>query len=148
MTSSHTVTYEFPRADRVSALVGRIPRVTRLLALAHRLDARIRSGEIRNWAEAARLLGITRARMTQIARLLLLSPPIQTEILGLPLVAEGDDPITERDLRQAVTRPDWTEQQEEWHLLHLYSKRPAPAADGLRAPASSARDRTGPPLTS
>lgn len=130
MSGSQTVVYEFRRAEPPS--VGRVPRVTRLLALAHRLDGRIRSGEIRNWAEAARLVGVTRARMTQIARLLLLSPPIQTEILGLLLVTEGDDPITERDLREAVSRSDWTEQQEGWRLLRLPPQRRPTTSGGLR----------------
>jgi len=47
--------------------VDHVPRVARLLALAHRIDEMIRSGELKNWAEAARLIGVTRARMTQIA---------------------------------------------------------------------------------
>ena len=45
---------------------GKIPRVTPLLALAHRIEGMIRTGELKDWAEAARLIGVTRARMTQI----------------------------------------------------------------------------------
>ena len=60
---------------------GRIPRVTRLLALAHRIDGMIRERDLRDWAEAARLIGVTRARMTQIANLLLLAPELQERIL-------------------------------------------------------------------
>ncbi len=114
MSSIHTVTYEFRKTEPVPALAGRVPRVTRLLALAHRFDGLIRSGKIRGWAEAARLAGVTRARMTQIAKLLLLAPPIQEAILSLPVVSEGDDPCTERDLRQVVARVDWTEQKRTW----------------------------------
>ncbi len=61
--------------------VARIPRIARLLALAHRIDGMIRSGEIRNWAEAARLIGISRARMSQVANLTLHAPKIQEAIL-------------------------------------------------------------------
>src|SRR5436309_368869 len=82
-SSIQTVTFEFRRSEPVSIPVGRVPRVTRLLALAHKIDGQIRSGEIRNWAEAARLVGVTRARMTQIAKLLLLAPKIQESILDL-----------------------------------------------------------------
>lgn len=97
-------------ADRVSVPTGRVPRVTRLLALAHRIDVMIRSGEIRGWAEAARLAGVTRARMTQIAKLLLLAPKIQEGILNLSNVTRGPDPVTERALRATAAHVDWQDQ--------------------------------------
>ncbi len=109
-SSIQTVTYEFRRTEPVP--VGRLPRVTRLLALAHTIDRRIRSGEIRNWAEAARLVGVTRARMTQIAKLLLLAPQIQEGILNLSNVTRGADPVTERALRVATAQLDWQRQEE------------------------------------
>ncbi len=107
-----TVTFEFPQPT--PAPTGRLPRVTRLLALAHTIDARIRSGQIRNWAEAARLLGVTRARMTQIAHLLSLSPAIQERVLTLPLATSGPDPVTERALRIALVHTDWPGQEHSW----------------------------------
>ncbi len=107
--SIQTVTYEFRRTEPVR--VGRLPRVTRLLALAHKIDRRIRSGEIRDWAEAARLMGVTRARMTQLAHLLLLAPKIQEGILTLSKVTQGPDPVTERALRMAVAEVDWRSQK-------------------------------------
>ncbi len=107
--SIQTVTYEFRRTEPVP--VGRLSRVTRLLALAHTINGRIRSGEIRDWAEAARLTGVTRARMTQIAKLLLLAPQIQGGILNLPNVTRGPDPVTERALRMAVAEVDWRNQK-------------------------------------
>ncbi len=70
-----------PKAKQRSA--PRIPRVARLLALAYRVDGMIRSGELKNWAEAARLIGITRARMTQIANLAVLAPAIQGTLLDI-----------------------------------------------------------------
>ena len=90
--------------------VGCVPRVTHLLALAHKIDGMIRAGEIRDWAEAARLVGITRARMTQMANLLLLAPDIQEAILDVPRIVKGSDPITERELRKIVAKALWTEQ--------------------------------------
>src|SRR5712692_4589495 len=106
-----TVTYEFRRSEPVSIPVGRVPRITRLLVLAHKIDGMIRSGEIRDWAEGARLLGVTRARMTQIAKLLLLAPPIQEGILNLSKVTRGPDPVTERALRTAAAEVDWQSQK-------------------------------------
>src|SRR5713226_6251346 len=108
-SSIQTVTYQFRGTDRVS--VGRIPRVTRLLALAHRVDGMIRSGEIRDWAEAARLAGVTRARMAQIAKLLLLAPKFQEGLLNLSNVTRGPDPVTERALRAAAAQVDWRSQK-------------------------------------
>src|SRR5712691_9592745 len=113
-SSIQTVTYEFRRTEPVPVPVGRVPRVTRFLALAHTIDGRIRSGEIRDWAAAARLAGVTRARMTQIAKLLLLAPQIQESILDLSNVIRGPDPVTERALRAAAAQVDW--QRQEIHL--------------------------------
>ncbi len=110
-SSIQTVTYEFRRSEPVSIPVGRVPRVTRFLALAHRIDGLIRSGEIQNWAEAARLVGVTRARMTQIANLLLLAPQIQEVILNLSNVTRGPDPVSERALRAAAAQVDWQGQE-------------------------------------
>jgi len=92
-----------------------VPRVARLLALAHRIDEMIRSGEIRDWAEAARLAAVTRARMTQIANLRLLSPAIQELIMAIPPIAEGNSTITERRLRQLTPITEWSRQERELH---------------------------------
>jgi hypothetical protein len=113
-SSVQTVTYEFRRTEPVSMPVGRVPRVTRLLALAHTIDGRIRAGEIQDWAEAARLVGVTRARMTQIAKLLLLAPKIQEEILSLSNINQGSDAVTERALRIAVAEINWQRQEVPW----------------------------------
>ena len=93
---------------------GRVPRIARLLALAYRIDGMIRSGEMRDWADSARLLGITRARMTQISNLLLLAPDIQKAILDLPPVTNGRDRVNERDLRRILGIMDWAEQHRMW----------------------------------
>ncbi|MCH7779999.1 MAG: hypothetical protein IH848_04070 [Acidobacteria bacterium] len=100
------------------APTGRVPRVTRLLALAHRIDGMIRSGELDDLADAARRLNLTRARVTQITNLLLLAPEIQDAILGLPLVTNGADSITERQLRPVVAEPDWNNQIKMWREIH------------------------------
>ena len=55
--------------------------IARRVALAHHVEALIERGELRDYAEAARRLGITRARLSQIADLALLAPSIQTAVL-------------------------------------------------------------------
>ena len=53
------------------------------LARAHKLQARIDSGEFEGRAELARALGFTTARVLQLLDLTLLVPDIQEEVLGL-----------------------------------------------------------------
>lgn len=96
---------------------GRVPRVARLLALAHRFEALLRSGEVKNHADLARIGGVSRPRVTQILSFLLLAPAIQEAILDLPLVHRGRDPLAERDLRSIVRAPEWPRQLRLWNEL-------------------------------
>ena len=45
---------------------GRVPRVARLLALAHRLEWLLCTGVVKEYTEAARLGHVTRARISQV----------------------------------------------------------------------------------
>jgi hypothetical protein len=85
-------------------------RVAVTLALAHSIQRAIDRGEIRDQAEAARRLGLTRARLSQIAALTLLAPELQEEILFLESVG-GVEPLTERALRGVVHLKTWVEQR-------------------------------------
>src|SRR5688572_24641890 len=96
---------------------GRIPRVSRLIALAVKLDVQIRAGDLEDWAEVARLGHLTRARASQIAALTLLAPDIIESILHLPIVERGRDPLTERDLRPITATPSWRKQRHLWREL-------------------------------
>ncbi len=94
------------RRHRRSAL-GRVPRVARLLALAHRLDRLLRTGLVRDYAELARLGHVTRARISQVMALLLLAPDIQEQVLFLPRTERGRDPVLLRDLLPVAAAADW-----------------------------------------
>ncbi len=100
----------------------RVPRVTRLMALAIHFDGLIRKGIIRDYADLARLGGVTRARVTQIMNLLNLAPEIQEEILFIPAVTAGRAPATERDLREVVAHLRWEEHRTLWRSI-----RPSPS---------------------
>ncbi len=114
--STYTVNFGQTAPRRATrAATGRIPRVTRTLALAHKIDGMIRAGELRDLADAARAVGVTRARMTQVVNLLLLAPEIQEAILDLPSVTKGRDPVSERGLRGIVAESDWNRQLELWN---------------------------------
>jgi hypothetical protein len=95
-------------------IFGRVPRIARLMALAIRMQWLIDSGEVRDYAELARVGHVTRARMTQIMNLLNLAPDIQEEILFLPPVEFGRDPIRELQLRPITVVPDWRKQRQMW----------------------------------
>ncbi len=84
-----------------------IPRIARLMALAIRFEGLLRDKTIRDCAELARLGRVTRARMTQIMKLLHLAPDIQEQILFLPPM-KG---LNERNLRCIVSRINWDEQR-------------------------------------
>jgi hypothetical protein len=94
---------------------GRAPRIARLLALAHKLDAMVRSGEITDYAHLARLGHISPARLTQIMVLLHLAPEIQERVLFL----SGADArfITELGLRKIAREPRWDLQR---HLFERF----------------------------
>jgi hypothetical protein len=77
------------------------------MALAIRFDELLRDETIRDYAELARLGRVTRARITQIMKLLDLAPDIQERLLFLPPVTR----LNERNLRSVVSRIDWREQR-------------------------------------
>lgn len=103
-----------PAADRP---VGRLARVTRLMALAIRFDKLIQAGEVADYSELARVGHVTRARVTQIMNLLMLAPDIQEEILFLSRVTRGRDPIHLRQLQPIALVPDWRKQRRLWVAL-------------------------------
>ena len=84
-----------------------VPRIARLMALAIRFEGLLRGNRIRDYAELARLGRVTRARITQIMKLLLLAPDLQEQILFLPHT-QG---LNERNLRSIVRQIDWNEQR-------------------------------------
>lgn len=111
--------FELPNSSRGGARSGdveggRIPRVSRLMALAIKLEASGGSGLLRKQTEWARLGGISRARMSQILGLGNLSTAIQEQLLFLPKVTRGSDPVTEKNMRRIAQSIDWEEQEREF----------------------------------
>jgi hypothetical protein len=96
---------------------GRIPRVSRLMALAIRLDQLVRDGEVGGYSDLAHVGQVTRARVTQVMNLLNLAPDIEEAILFLPSVETGRDPISEHDLRPIAATLDWRSQRSMWRHL-------------------------------
>jgi hypothetical protein len=104
----HELTPWSPLVEATPEPQGRAPRIARLLALAHKLDAMVRSGAISDYGELARLGHISPARLTQIMVLLYLAPSIQEYVLFL---SAGDGRfITEPELRKIAREPQWDRQ--------------------------------------
>ena len=95
---------------------SRIPRITRLMALAIKFQEMVACGEVCDYADLARLGYVTRGRLTQIMNLLLLAPDIQEQLL-LPVLLTAT--ISERHLRRIVNSPDWVDQRKGWAILQL-----------------------------
>jgi hypothetical protein len=85
-------------------------RVAVTLALAHRIRQGILAGEIKDQAEAARKLGLTRARLSQILDLTNLAPDLQEEVLFLEAI-DGREPLSGRALRGVLRFWAWAEQR-------------------------------------
>jgi hypothetical protein len=96
---------------------GRVPRISRLMALAIRFDDLLARGEVRDYAEIARLGHVTRARVTQIMNLLNLAPDIQEAILHLPRTEHGRDHVRELQVKPLTKICCWPEQRQQWRKL-------------------------------
>jgi hypothetical protein len=112
-----------------AAPAGRIPRISKLMALAIRFDGLLRQGVVADMSELARLAGVTQPRMTQIMNLNHLAPDIQEELLFLPLLYQGRDAIHERMLRPVVAPPTWADQRRHWRDLLQRSASPLQGLD-------------------
>lgn len=99
---------------RVPAPSLAVSRAARQLALAYWIERQIDAGRLADLADAARALGVTRARVTQIANLRLLPVDVQERVL------EPGYAGSERGLR------------------HIELDRPERSVDGPRARAAGA----------
>jgi hypothetical protein len=95
------------------------------MALAIKFQDMVDRGEVRDYADLARLGYVTRARITQIMNLLNLAPNIQEEILSRQGDSHG---IHERQLRCVTSRVLWQEQCRLWRSLS-----PSATASGIHS---------------
>ncbi|MBN2717051.1 MAG: hypothetical protein JXX14_14465 [Deltaproteobacteria bacterium] len=109
--NGHTITTTAPPIPTPRVPVRKPARVALMLAFAHSLEEAINNGEYTDRADAARKLGLTRARISQLLDLLMLAPDIQEKILFMERV-DGIEPTSERALRKVVAVESWGEQRE------------------------------------
>ena len=86
----------------------RIPRIARLMALALKFQDMVDRGEVRDYADIARLGYVSRARITQIMNLLNLAPCIQEALLLHPGTTTA---IQESRLRCITSEVLWQDQR-------------------------------------
>ena len=103
-------------------MIGKLPRVARLMALAIKFEGMLQEGVAVDYADLARLGLVTRARMTQIMNLLNLAPDIQEEILFLAERTQGRETIAERNLRAVTRIVSWKRQRKLWRNLAVQGK--------------------------
>jgi hypothetical protein len=107
------------------------------MALALRFEQLLCEGEIRSYAELARLGHVSRARVSQIARLLSLAPTIQEALLFLPRTTSGRDSIHLRQLLSVAAVLEWRQQLVLWKALQEKTSASAPP----RLPCGSKKTR-------
>jgi hypothetical protein len=103
--------------ETASPDAGRVPQITRVLALAIHFDEMIRRRDAKDHAHVARLSCLCRERVSQIVRLNYLAPDIQVELLYLPPVPAGSYPISETAMRKIANLLSWPDQRREWAAL-------------------------------
>jgi len=111
------------RAEPAGDPVGRAPRVARLVALAHKLEALVRFGEVKDYVELARLGHVSPARVAQIIILGQLAPEIQEYLLFL--TAEHAGLIGELQLREVARELHWDRQRARFQKLLRRDTAPA-----------------------
>ena len=109
---------EGPAPDEPKLPRGRVPRVSKLMALALHLDDLVQSGTVASYAELARLGHVTRARVCQILNLVYLAPDLQEALLFLPRTQRGRDRVILADLQPIAATPDWRRQRRWFARLH------------------------------
>ena len=97
-------------------LTNRVPRISKLMALAIRFDEMLRTGEASDTIELARRGHVTQPRMSQIMALNQLAPDIQEALLNLP-ATKGKPEIHEKRLRPIAAMLYWEEQRAAWREI-------------------------------
>jgi hypothetical protein len=106
--------------------LGRVPQVSRLLALAIKFQGLVSDGTVRNYRELAEVGHVSRPRLSQIMKLAQLAPEIQEKLLFLPPTLQGADRVFERHLRFLASVVDWEKQKELFRAFEAEREEKAP----------------------
>ena len=89
----------------------RVPRIARYMALAIHFEDLIRQGVVTDYADLARLGHVTRARVTQIMNLRLLTPHIQEELLFLAEINKENSQFQLKAFQTIAADCNWGNQR-------------------------------------
>lgn len=93
-----------------------VPRITRLMALALQCDQLLSDGIVKDQAELARIVHVSRPRLTQILNLVTLAPDIQEQLLFHSIrLGRSRHESSERHLRIIVAVYNWNLQRDMWN---------------------------------
>lgn len=101
-----------PKREAASEPLAKVPRISRLMALAIKYQGMLDRGEVSGITELARLCHVTQPRMSQILNLNLLSPGIQEALLCNEQVSYERPSINEKALRRLCLNCDWDHQKQ------------------------------------
>ena len=110
----HIAMLEGPPPTAPERVKGRLPRITRYMALAIYYEDLIRQGHVHDYAEIATLGHVTRARVTQIMNLRLLAPDLQERLLVLSRIDKGRETVTLRSLQSIALLNEWKKQRQKF----------------------------------
>ena len=95
----------------------RVPRISRLMALALKFEQMLQQGVVTDYTLLAELGRISQPRLTQIMNLRNLAPDIQEQILFLTWREADQCRIYERSIRRLSSVLHWEEQRAQWLVL-------------------------------
>src|SRR5260370_6511258 len=102
-----------------------VPRISRLLALALKMEQMIQDGTVAKYSDLAHVGRVSAARITQIMNLLHLAPDIQEQILASDAPKIG---LRESAVRKLSTVVLWIEQRIGWKDLLAAARQESPAS--------------------
>ena len=103
----------FPEPEASAAPRHQPARIARLLVEAHQIQQAIQHQKYSDQADAARCLGLSRTRVTQLLSLTFLAPDIQDDILQLKAVNQKE-PVSEYEVRALCRHIIWAKQRALW----------------------------------
>jgi len=118
MRISQTIDFEFSTPIK-QKLPGRVPVISRMMALAHFYDHLLKSRTIESVSDIGRLESVTQQRISQIMSLLLLAPEIQEFLLTLPTQEHGKKSLPTERLIQIARKVDFDVQSNLYEGLIL-----------------------------
>lgn len=136
-----------PKREPTSEPLAKVPRISRLMALAIKYQCMLDRGEVSGITELARLCHVTQPRMSQILNLNTLSPANQEMLLFLDLKDNGKMKLYEKSLRKTCGELEWDSQQQAIREIFAGTKskpkfRPVCRGSGAQGQASKSLSST------